>query len=79
MPISAINWRAVLLDLQHFYPKPKDVARELRGAVSEAAVRKYIEDATEPSHARGKLILDLWCKTTRKRREDVPRRPHEHV
>lgn len=79
MRMSAINWRAVLLDLQHFYPKPKDVARELRGAISEAAVRTYIDDMTEPSHGRGELILDLWCEKTGKRRKDAPRRPHERI
>ncbi|WP_230949702.1 hypothetical protein [Burkholderia pseudomultivorans] len=64
----------MLLDLQRFYPKPKDVARELHGVISETAVRNYIEDTTEPSHVRGELILDLWCEKTGKRREDAPRR-----
>ncbi|WP_322063692.1 hypothetical protein [Burkholderia cenocepacia] len=74
MTQSGIDWREVLFDLQPFYPKPKDVARELRGVISEAAVRNYIEDMTEPSHVRGELILDLWCEKTGKRREDAPRR-----
>ncbi|MBH9659424.1 hypothetical protein JAO05_30555 [Burkholderia pseudomallei] len=74
--MSAINWHEVLLDLQHFYPKPKDVARELHGAVSEAALRKYIENTTGPSHVRGELILNLWCETTGKRRS---RRPRERI
>lgn len=77
--VLSVNWREVLLDLQHFYPKPKDVASELHGAVSEAAVRKYIEDTTEPSHVRGELILNLWCERTGKRRDDVPRRPRERI
>ncbi|MCA8278848.1 hypothetical protein LGN21_04535 [Burkholderia cepacia] len=77
--VASVDWREVLLDLQHFYPKPKDVARELHGVVSETAVRKYIEDTTEPSHVRGELILNLWCRTTGKRREDAPRRPHERI
>ncbi|WP_175902002.1 hypothetical protein [Burkholderia seminalis] len=77
--VASVDWREVLLDLQHFYPKPKDVVRELHGAVSETAVRKYIEDTTEPSHVRGELILNLWCQTTGKRREDAPRRPCERI
>ncbi|ABB09228.1 hypothetical protein [Burkholderia lata] len=61
--MTAINWREVLFDLRRLDLMPKDVARELRGVISE------------PSHVRGELILDLWCEKTGKRREDAPRRP----
>ncbi|MFP3662966.1 hypothetical protein SB768_31490, partial [Burkholderia sp. SIMBA_043] len=60
---------------------PEAERRRARTArpVSEAAVRKYIEDMTEPSHVRSELILDLWCRTTGKQREDVPRSPCERI
>ncbi|PRH24357.1 hypothetical protein [Burkholderia multivorans] len=70
-----IDWREVLFDLRRLDLMPKDVARELRGVISEAAVRAYTEEVREPSHVRGELILDLWCEKTGKRREDAPRRP----
>lgn len=75
MTQSGIDWREVLFDLRRLDLMPKDVARELRGVISEAAVRAYTEEVREPSHVRGELILDLWCEKTGKRREDAPRRP----
>ncbi|HDR9176338.1 TPA: hypothetical protein QDB23_003586 [Burkholderia vietnamiensis] len=75
MTQSGIDWREVLFDLRRLDLMPKDVARELRGVISEAAVRAYTEEMREPSHVRGELILDLWCDKTGKRREDAPRRP----
>ncbi|WP_230943997.1 hypothetical protein [Burkholderia vietnamiensis] len=75
MTQSGIDWREVLFDLRRLDLMPKDVARELRGVISEAAVRAYTEEVREPSHVRGELILDLWCDKTGKRREDAPRRP----
>ncbi|MBN3738070.1 hypothetical protein G3N62_05695 [Burkholderia sp. Tr-20355] len=75
MTQSGIDWREVLFDLRRLDLMPKDVARELRGVISEAAVRAYTEEVREPSHVRGELILDLWCAKTGKRREDAPRRP----
>ncbi|MBN6728214.1 hypothetical protein [Burkholderia multivorans] len=71
---AAINWREVLFDLRRLGLMPTNGSRELHGAV-----RKYIEDTTEPSHVRGELILDLWCQTTGKHRKDAPRRLHERI
>ncbi|VWD51507.1 hypothetical protein [Burkholderia contaminans] len=73
--VLSVSWREVLFDLRRLDLMPKDVARELRGVISEAAVRAYTEEVREPSHVRGELILDLWCEKTGKRREDAPRRP----
>ncbi|WP_261532586.1 hypothetical protein [Burkholderia multivorans] len=75
MSQSGIDWREVLFDLRRLGLMPKDVVRALRGAISEAAVRAYTEELSEPSHVRGELILDLWCEKTGKRRSDAPRRP----
>ncbi|WP_240327348.1 hypothetical protein [Burkholderia sp. IDO3] len=75
MTQSGIDWREVLFDLRRLDLMPKDVARELRGVISEPAVRAYTEEVCEPSHVRGELILDLWCEKTGKRRIDAPRRP----
>ncbi|MDR8077829.1 hypothetical protein KPA96_19425 [Burkholderia cenocepacia] len=75
MTQSGIDWREVLFDLRRLGLMPTNVARELRGTVSERQVRDYTEQLSEPSHVRGELILDLWCAKTGKRREDAPRRP----
>ncbi|CRY18686.1 hypothetical protein [Burkholderia pseudomallei] len=76
---TSVNWREVLFDLRRLGLMPTNVARELRGAVSERQVRDYTEQLSEPSHVRGELILDLWCEKTGKGREDAPRRPHERI
>ncbi|WP_447923412.1 hypothetical protein [Burkholderia cepacia] len=75
MTQSGIDWREVLFDLRRLGLMPSDVSRELRGVISEKAVRVYTDEVSEPSHVRGELILDLWCEKTGKRREDAPRRP----
>jgi|GEM_PF-2672747 len=75
MTQNGIDWREVLFDLRRLGLMPTSVARELGGAVSERVIRQYLEEAREPAHVRGELILDLWCEKTGKRREEAPRRP----
>ncbi|WP_236871699.1 hypothetical protein [Burkholderia pseudomallei] len=75
MTQSGIDWREVLFDLRRLGLMPTHLARELNGAVSEKAIRRWLEEVSEPTHVRGELLLALWCEKTGKRREDAPRRP----
>ncbi|AYY97747.1 hypothetical protein EGY19_10035 [Burkholderia multivorans] len=49
---GGVDWREVLFDLRRLGLMPTNVARELRGAVSERQVRDYTEQLSEPSHVR---------------------------
>ncbi|SMG01059.1 hypothetical protein [Burkholderia singularis] len=68
------DWREILFDLRRLGLMPTQVSRELRGAISERQLRDYAEQVSAPSHWRGELILDLWCRRTGRARGDAPRR-----
>lgn len=67
------NWREIIFDLRRRGLTWRDLTRRLAGEVSEAAIRKYAESLSEPSHTRGELLLELWVAETGQPRSAAPR------
>ncbi|SDV49206.1 hypothetical protein [Chitinasiproducens palmae] len=76
MQIRDYDWSEIVTDLHRHGMERADICRALSGVVSDSTLRAYVRGVQlQPSHWRGELLLDLWCRRTGKARTEAPTRP----
>jgi predicted transcriptional regulator len=70
-PRTHIDWQRLIFDLGRQGVRHATVAARL--GVTRTSVVHYQRGKTTPLHPTGELLIEFWCETTRRSREQVPR------
>jgi hypothetical protein len=68
--LHTIDWYRLLWDLIQRGHSIADVSKQ--AGIAESTVKGYLR-GSHPPHWRGEVLIELWCLSCRKGRDDLPR------
>jgi hypothetical protein len=80
-PPRPIDWQTILDELAWLLGEDTPTGRQRAGTrvlaaylhVNRGAVRRWLEDGSEPRHSDGELLLAAWCRLTGRHPDFAPR------